>query len=190
MTIQTPIKPLTLAEFLEKSYIEESPAYEYINNTITQKPMPQGQHSKIQFNLCEKINQITDANEVAYALPELRCTFGDRSIVPDIAVFYWARIPTTTEGDIANQFNSFPDWVIEILSPNQKSTKVIDNIVHCLEHGSQVGWLIDCEERAIFVFQPQQTPAVYRHNQQLPILKEINLELTPDQIFAWLKIKR
>jgi Uma2 family endonuclease len=29
----------------------------------------------------------------AFALPELRCTFGNRSTVPDIAIFTWNRIP-------------------------------------------------------------------------------------------------
>ncbi len=186
MTI-TPIETLSLKEFLEHSYIEDSPAYEYINNKIVQKPMPQGQHSKLQFTLCETINQVA---EIAYALPELRNTFGTRSIVPDISVFYWERIPTTTEGDIANEFNSFPNWTIEILSPNQKSTKVIDNILYCLEYGSQLGWLIDPEERAILVFQPQQIPIIYRNQQKLPILKKIDLELTPEKIFSSLKMKR
>jgi Uma2 family endonuclease len=139
MTI-TPIKKttLTLEEFLQQNYIEESPAYEYINNEIIRKPMPQGKHSQIQYKICEVINQFSQTNQVAYALPELRCNFGERSIVPDIAVFDWERIPLDEEGEIANQFNSSPDWTIEILSPNQKPTKVIDNILFCLEHGTQL----------------------------------------------------
>ncbi|MCH2245121.1 MAG: Uma2 family endonuclease [Crocosphaera sp.] len=193
----TPILPLSLDDFLRKPNIDESPAWEYTNGEIIQKPMPQGQHSKLQYKLWETINEVAETANIAYSLPELRCNFGNRSIVPDVSVFYWERIPVTEAGDIANQFNSFPDWTIEIISPNQKSTKVIDNILHCLEHGSQLGWLIDPDDKSIFVFQPQQTPRVYKADlsnnetpqETLPILDKIELDLTANKIFSWLQMK-
>ena len=193
----TPILPLSLDDFLRKPNIDESPAWEYTNGEIIQKPMPQGQHSKLQYKLWETINEVAETANIAYSLPELRCNFGNRSIVPDVSVFYWERIPVTEAGDIANQFNSFPDWTIEIISPNQKSTKVIDNILHCLEHGSQLGWLIDPDDKSIFVFQTQQTPRVYKADlsnnetpqETLPILDKIELDLTANKIFSWLQMK-
>jgi Uma2 family endonuclease len=181
-------KTLTLAEFLQQDYINESPAYEYINNQIIRKPMPQGKHSQIQYKICEIINQLGGKEKRAYALPELRCSFSNRSIVPDIAVFYWQRIPLDNEGEIANQFNSYPDWTIEILSPNQKLTRVIDNILFCLENGTQLGWLIDTDEKIIMVFEQQKPLKIYRDDKMLPVIKNINLQLTPREIFSWLKI--
>ncbi len=192
----TQIKSLSLESFLKQYYIDESPAWEYweyIDGEIRQKSMPQGQHSKLQYKFCETINQIAEPSKIAYALPELRCTFGGRSIVPDIAVFLWDRIPLTPEEEIANQFDSFPDWTIEILSPNQKTTKVkvIDNILYCLEYGCQLGWLIDPDERSIFVFQPHQTLKNYKINsaEKLPVLESIELNLTVPHIFGWLTMK-
>jgi Uma2 family endonuclease len=32
---------------------------------------------------------------------------------------------------------------IEMLSPDQNQTKVTRNISHCLDHGCQLGWLLD-----------------------------------------------
>ncbi|MDJ0508887.1 MAG: Uma2 family endonuclease [Crocosphaera sp.] len=196
MTV-TPISSLILEDFLEKPHIDESPAWEYINGEMIQKPMPQGQHSKLQYKLCEIINQVAETSNIAYALPELRCNFGHRSIVPDVSIFYWERIPVTEEGEIANQFNSFPDWIIEILSPNQKATKIIDNVLYCLQHGSQLGWLIEPDEKSIFVFQPQQTPKIYKaylstsqiEQENLPSFDKIELELTANKIFSWLQMK-
>ena len=193
----TPILSLTLEEFLKKPNIDESPAWQYINGEMRQKLMPQGQHSKLQYKLCETINQVTETSNIAYALPELRCSFGERSIVPDVSIFYWERIPVTEEGEIANQFNSFPDWTIEILSPNQKPTKVIDNILYCLEYGSQLGWLIDPDEKSIFVFKPNQSPKIYKadlsdsqkQQETIPTLDKIELELTANKIFSWLQMK-
>lgn len=77
------------------------------------------------------------------AFPELRCTFGGRSIVPDASVFRWQRIPFDQSGEIENLFLISPDWTVEILSPERKTTKVIRNILHCIKYGAQLGWLID-----------------------------------------------
>jgi Uma2 family endonuclease len=86
------------------------------------------------------------------AFTELRCTFGGRSTVPDVSVFIWERIPRKENGGIANVFSLAPDWTIEILSPDQSQTKVTKNILHCLKHGTQMGWLIDPEEQSVFVY--------------------------------------
>ena len=152
--VQTPAKPLTLDEFLQQP--ETKPASEYIDGQVIQKPMSQGQHSRIQQKLLNAINSILEANSTALALPELRCTFGGRSIIPDIAVFRWNRLPTNDDGTIANAFNASPDWAIEILSPDQSSTRVTSNILHCLRHGAQLGWLIDPNEQLVQVYYPDQ----------------------------------
>ena len=78
-------KLLTLDEFLKLP--ETKPASEYINGKIIQKPMPKGRHSRLQGKLCAVVNEVTENQKIAYAFPELRCSFGERSIVPDVAVF-------------------------------------------------------------------------------------------------------
>ena len=184
----TPVKSLTLEAFLKLSYIEESPAWEY-NGQAIQKPMPQTQHSRLQFKLCEAINQVGEGVEIACAFPELRCTFGGRSIVSDISVLRWQRMPMTPEGELINKFNEFPDWIVEILSPDQSSNHVIANILHCLQYGSELGWLIDPKDRSVLVFQPQQEPVIFAQENCLPILTGLDLEINAIQIFDWLKMK-
>ncbi len=177
---------LTLAEFLKLP--ETKPVREYINGEIITKPMPKGKHSRLQLRLCNTINDITETEKIAYAFPELRCSFGVRSVVPDIAVFTWSNIPFTCEGEVPNDFMIPPDWTIEILSPDQNSNRVIDNILYCLNHGCLLGWLIDTEDRSILVFHPHQQPELFRSHQLLPVLESINLQLTVNQIFTWLKM--
>ena len=107
--VQTPTKPvtpITIDEFLQLP--DTKPASEYIDGHIIQKPMPQGQHSRIQQKLINVINAVTEDARVALALPELRCTFGNRSTIPDVAVFQWHRLPTNPDGTIANAFNASP----------------------------------------------------------------------------------
>jgi Uma2 family endonuclease len=123
-------QPITLEAFLKLP--ETKPASEYVDGQIIQKPMPKGRHSRLQGKLCQVINQVVEEKEIAYAFPELQCTFGGKSLVPDIAVFEWQRIPPMADGVVPDNFAVAPDWTIEILSPEQKPNRVIGNVLHCL----------------------------------------------------------
>ena len=175
---------LSLEDFLKLP--ETKPASEYINGKIEVKPMPQGEHSLLQCKLCEVINQITEPQKIAYAFPELRCTFGGRSVVPDGAVFRWERVIITEKGRIANRFNLYPDWSIEILSPEQSLTKVLDNLLHCSEQGTELGWLINPDEDTILIVTENQRVKLLKEDAILPVLKEIDLTLKVTDIFNWL----
>jgi Uma2 family endonuclease len=184
--VQTPSKPITLEEFLKLP--ETKPASEYIEGKIIQKPMPQGKHSAIQGEFVPVINSVVKPQRIARAFPELRCTFGSRSTVPDITVFIWSRIPRDENGEIANTFLIAPDWTIEILSPDQSQTKVTKNILHCLKHGTQMGWLIDPDEQTVFVYRPQQETEVFDEPDALIPVPSFasELQLTIQDLFSWL----
>ncbi|MEX0269768.1 Uma2 family endonuclease [Leptolyngbyaceae cyanobacterium UHCC 1019] len=184
--VQTPEKTVSLAEFLQLP--ETKPASEYIDGKIIQKPMPQGHHSAIQGELVSTINAAFKTEKVARAYPELRCTFGGRSTVPDVTVFLPERIPREADGKIANVFSIPPDWTIEVLSPDQNANRVALNILHCLEHGTQLGWLIDPEENLILVYSPGQQVAAFEDPATvLPVPPFVTgLTLTLGEVFGWL----
>ncbi len=179
------VESLTLEEFLARP--ETKPASEFVDGRASQKPMPQGEHSTLQSEFCDRINQVAKPQKLAYAFPELRCTFGGASIVPDVAVFRWDRIPRQASGRVANRFETHPDWAIEILSP-QSQTKVLGNLLHCSQHGTELGWLIEPEEDTILIVLPEQRVQLLKGSQALPILAELTLELTVEQVFSWLTL--
>jgi Uma2 family endonuclease len=183
----TTTKAITLEEFLELP--ETKPANEYIDGEIIQKPMPKGKHSRLQLRLCNSINDVAEGQKTAYAFPELRCSFGTRSIVPDIAVFEWSRIPFDAGGEAPDDFLLHPDWTIEILSPEQSSNRVIGNILYCIQYGCRLGWLLDPDDRSLLVFLPQQQPELCQGDDRLPVLAGIDLELTAGQVFNWLRME-
>ena len=186
--VQTPTKRLSLSEFL--TLPETEPASEYINGKILQKPMPQGKHSIIQRELSFALTLAFRPTGVAQAFPELRCTFGGRSIIPDIAVFRSARIPCDLDGQVANAFNLPPDWTIEILSPSQIQTRVTLNVIHCLNHESEMGWIIDPAESLIFTYGSGRAVSVFEDPaERLPTPKFAEaVKLTPGEVFSWLKV--
>ncbi|MEM8604921.1 MAG: Uma2 family endonuclease [Cyanobacteria bacterium P01_H01_bin.121] len=181
----SPTQVLTLTEFLQLPQIEESPAWEYVAGQAYQKSMPKLRHSLLQKKLVAAVDQGSDTHT---ALPELRCTVGGRSIAPDVAVVAWAQITTNTLGEPEDNFTAAPAWTIEIVSPGQQANRVIDNILHCLAFGCELGWLVDPDDRSIAVFRPQQQLEVVRGDRELLTLLGVNLTLTVAQIFAWLKI--
>jgi Uma2 family endonuclease len=186
MTVARPTA-ITLEEFL--TLPETKPACEYIEGEVIPKTMPKTRHSRLQGKLIDAINEVTEAQQVAYAFPELRCTFGGRSIIPDITVFRWQNIRLDENAEPVDNVFIAPDWMIEVRSPEQSSNRVTGNSLHCLKHGCQLGWLIDPEDRSVLVFRPQQLPELLYQDDPLPVLEEIELSLTVNQVFGWLKMR-
>lgn len=181
---------LSLEEFLKLP--ETEPASEYIDGRIYQKPMPQGKHSRLQTRLSTAINEVMELAQTGCAFTELRCTFGKRSIIPDIAVFEWNRIPINAQGEVENIFPIHPDWTVEILSPDQRPIRVINNILFCLNQGTQMGWLIAPEEKTVIIFQPnQQLIAKEVDSELLPVPELLgDWQLTLGDLFAWLNFAK
>jgi Uma2 family endonuclease len=169
---------VALAQFLRRSNLEESPAWELFDQIVSQKPMPTLHHSILQKRLVGAIDQSGSDYE---AFPELRCVLAANSVVPDITILRRDRIPGGNQ-----PVSGAPDWLIEVLSPDQSTTKLIAKIQGCLLEGSRLGWLIDVDERVVMVFQPEQPLLLRRDADALPVLAEVALTLTAAQLFAWL----
>lgn len=184
--VQTPAQALTLDAFLQLS--ETQPASEFIDRELIQKPMPQGEHSLLQVALCKAIDRVAEPQRIAKAFSELRCVFGGAAIVPDVSVFRWQRIPRTSSGRIANRFNTYPDWAIEILSPEQAQTQPLAKLLHCVEHGTELGWLLDPAADSILTISSESRVKLYRDRSPLPALSGLELELSAADIFGWLSL--
>lgn len=178
----TTTQQLTRQDFLKLPSIEESPAWELVDGQANQKPMPTAHHSILQKRLTAVIDQ---ADSPYKAFPELRCTLISNSVVPDITVIHQNRIL-----DLNTAVEGAPDWIIEILSPDQSTTKLIAKIQTCLQDGTQLGWLIDSEERVIMVLSPDSRITLLRNSDRLPVPQNIPLNLTVEQVFAWLRTSR
>ena len=184
--MKTTTQSLTLEEFLQLP--ETKPASEYIKGQIFQKPMPKSRHSRLQGRLMRAINEVVEDIKYAYAFPELRCTVGGRSIVPDLTVLLWHNIRFNKDGEPIDNVQIAPDWTIEILSPDQSQTKVTKNTLHCLKYETQMGWLIDLDEQTVFVYLPEQQTEVFEESGEQIIVPSFasELRLTVGDLFDWL----
>ncbi|MEI6328128.1 MAG: Uma2 family endonuclease [Pseudanabaena sp. ELA645] len=184
--VQTAVKPFSLEDFLLQPDTE--PESEYFDNEIIQKPMPKGKHSAIQGEFTTEVNSALRSKRIARAFPELRCTFGGMSIVPDISVFRWDRIVRDRNGEIANVFNIAPDWMIEILSPDQRHTKLVKKILFALENGTDMAWLLDPDDKVIFIYRSNQALQICDRSEQVLPVPDFasDLQLTVATVFGWL----
>lgn len=184
--VQTPVKPLTLEEFLQQP--ETKPASEYIDGQVIQKPTPKTAHSGIQAGLIKVIDPALTPSKKGRAFPELRCTFAGRSIVPDVTVVPWAKIPRDDKGKLADELFTAPDWMIEILSPGQSQMKVFKKITYALTYSTQLAWLIDPNEECVVGYTPDAPAALYEEpDAQLPVPAfAADFRLTVGELVAWL----
>ncbi len=183
-------KPLTLEDFLQRP--ETQPASEFIEGEITQKPMPQGKHSLLQGELVSVINAKLKSERLGWAFPELRCTFAGRAIVPDISVITWERIPVDEDGMIQNLIPFCPDWIIEVLSPEQNQTRLLKKILSCLAHGCQMGWIVDPEERVVLTYPAQRQPTLHEDPQDIILVPAFaqGIQLTVETLFGWMQVNK
>jgi Uma2 family endonuclease len=176
---------LTLDEFLRLP--DTKPASEYADGKVIQKVSPRAKHSRLQYMLCQHINRTL--NPAHYAFPELRCTFGGRSLVPDVAVLRLDRLPRDESGEVADDILVAPDAAIEIRSPRQAAIDLVEKLAFSVQHGVRLGLLIDPDTHRVIAFRagdyPEEIPAdgVMTGGDLLP-----GLDLALPELWSWLAI--
>lgn len=178
----------TLEEFLDMPDIEDAPAWEFVDGKMVRKAMPGGKHSVLQRAFGIEINRFASPRGLGEALPELRCTFGGRSIVPDVTFFLDEHIEVDEDGTVSDEVWIAPDLMIEIISPKQSPKILEDRIRHALAHGCPLGWLVHTYRGTITAHRPGEAPTVLGLDGILegdPVLPGFRLPVA--EVFAWLK---
>lgn len=148
--------PLTLEQFL--ALPEQEPALEFESGRAIPKVAPQSYHSIVQAFLVERINRLAVPGKLAFAFPELRTTYGQRSYVPDIAIYRWDRVPKDDRGRPLQQFTVVPDVAIEIASPGQSSNFLTRRCVWYTTQGASKAVLVDPQDESVVVFRADGPP--------------------------------
>ncbi len=160
MAIKITDRRMTLEEFLDLP--ERKPALEYEDGRITQKVPPKGRHSALQADTVEVFNRFGRPRKLARAFTELRTTYANASLVPDVAVYLWERIPRDDRGRVADDFREVPDIVVEIVSPKQSVNALIQRCLRFLERGAHAALLVHPDDESVRLFRPGQAMATLR----------------------------
>ena len=157
---------LTLEEFLRLP--ETKPYSEYEDGKVCRKPMPSTWHSVVQQLLAVAFGLYLREHPIGQAGPELRCILGlsgrKRAYVPDY-VFIKGAPPGF--GPINGPWRGAPDLVVEVLSPDDRMTRVHRKIRFYLENGVRLLWLIDPENRIVTVMTTPTESATLSEDAEL-----------------------
>jgi Uma2 family endonuclease len=139
---------LTLAEFLRLP--ETEPASEYDDGEVCQKTMPTTWHSVVQRLLAYVFTIYLRDHPIGEAGSELRCIFGptgrERAYVPDYV--FIVGVPPGF-GSTNGPYEGAPDLAIEILSPDDRPSRVRRKVRFYLANGVQFVWLVDPDRRTL-----------------------------------------
>jgi len=178
---------MTLAEFL--ALPERKPALEYEDGVVTQKVSPKGRHSVLQLAAANQINEQTVPSRLARAFPELRATFSTLSRVPDVAVYRWDRIPRDEAGRVADDFWEPPDIAVEIASPGQRRSRLIQRGRRLVDTGVKAAVLVEPSDESVPLIRPGEDAARFAAGDTIDLGDIIpGLRLDIAALFAALRV--
>ena len=152
----TTTKLMTFAEF---ERIPNPPEggfpYELRHGELVKVAPPKFQHSRVQWQLRRLLESAAGS---AGALPQYEYRIAD---VAFISRARWEGVKDYLEGA--------PEIVIEVLSPSNTMTEMLDREKLCLENACQEFWAVDIERRQVKISTPDGRTITYRAGQEIPL---------------------
>jgi len=77
---------------------------------------------------------------------------------PDACWVYKSRLARFTKEEKRRFLYLCPDFVAELMSPSDRLSKVQAKMVQWIANGAALAWLIDADERTVYVYRPGREP--------------------------------
>ena len=151
---------MTLDEFL--ALPEDKPYREFVRGEVIEKPMPGPLHSRAVTRVIRQLGGHDGMDAVAELGTELRHAERgdeDRVYLPDVSVTLRSRYPSK---QMRGPIEVHPDIAIEVLSPDDRASVVLDKVDFYLRAGVALVWVIDPEARPLTEFRPGQAQQLFR----------------------------
>ena len=172
-----PVKLMTVEEFQQ---IPNPPGgiYELFHGELVKVSFPEIAHVRAQRQSRLLLEAAAGSGivkeEMPYrVLPEHECWSAD---VAYVTLERWNRIDRWLEGA--------PDLVIEILSPSNTASEMLDKEQLCLENGAREFWQVDTKRKQVKVTSSDGHTAHYKPGQQIPLFFAPGQSISADAIFA------
>jgi Uma2 family endonuclease len=171
---------MTVEEFQR---LPENDAFEYElhRGELVQISRPKLRHTRIQRRLRVLLERVFgDAAIVETELPFRALPENDLRAA-DVAVVMKARWDA---GDDDDTLQGAPDIVIEVISPSNTVSEMVERSTLCLGSGSCEFWTVLPKERQIIVAFPDGSTRAYKTGDSIPIAMAGGQSLAVDAIFA------
>ena len=180
---------LSLEEFLRLP--EDEPALELVAGRVTQKVSPKGPHGKLEARLAWLFDSFGEPDELASSFVETRVSFAGDSLVPDVVVYRWDRIPRDAHGEVAEDFMTAPDIAIEIFSPGQTLRDLVDRCRWFVANGVEISLLIHARQRTVTLFRAGAEPEALTGDARIDLDGVLpGFQLTVNGLFRALSLRQ
>jgi Uma2 family endonuclease len=175
----TTTKLMTFAEFEQLPDPPEGFRLELRHGELFQLPPAKWNHFLLQDRLRALLqNAAAETGKVATEFG-FRPTLENEYLIADVAFASMERWKST---DPNGYFSGAPEIVIEVLSPSNTATEMLDKRNICLENGSREFWIVDTDHRLIEVSTPDGHTITYKSGQEIPLF--FGGRLAVDSIFT------
>lgn len=168
---------MTFDEFL--ALPETKPYREFVRGEVFEKPMPNPDHSALVFELAGLLRDYLREHPEGRGGTELRHAdrAEERVYLPDLNVTTGGR--AAPRGSTA-PVEQAPEFAIEVLSPDDRATRILDKADFYMRSGVKLLWLVDPENESVTVYRPGEQP-VMRHAPATidaqPVLSDFHLDI-------------
>ena len=168
---------LSMDEFL--ALPAKKPYREFLRGEVTEKPMVNRTHGRLTSWLIYLLTGYLMESGEGKVENEVR--HADRRqdwvYLPDINVTLEERYRPTGRGPVEDE----PDFAIEVLSPDDHVSDVMERVELYLAAGTRLLWIVDPERRAITAYSPDKPVTVYHVGDTAgaePVLRAFELDVS------------
>ena len=139
---------MTLEEFLE----HDVEGYEYVKGELVPMPPPSRGHGEIRVNVIRYLDAYVYQNKLG-RLYTAETTFqvGERVMKPDVAFVSTARLT----GDKTKGFPIPPDLAVEVVSPSDVQSRVVEKTLAYLNAGTRLVWVLEPVSQTVTVYRSE-----------------------------------
>ena len=139
---------MTLDEFLE-SDLER---FEYIKGELIPMPPTSIEHGNISSNIQWYLQSYVRTNQLGRVYTsDTGFRVGERILMPDVAFISKSKLPDDQSG----MFSIPPELAIEVISPTDSQSKVVEKTFAYLEAGTQIVWVLEPIGKTVTVYRSE-----------------------------------
>jgi Uma2 family endonuclease len=157
---------MTAEEFAALPQPVDGSLQELIRGKVIQMPPVQGRHGFVVTNIATLLNVFTMKPRKGWVVVESGVILErdpDTVRGPDVSFYSIARHP----GPPDRYFEIPPDLAVEVLSPDDRRSKVREKIREYISKGVKLFWLVDPEAKTVTVYRGSLRGAEYDESETL-----------------------
>ena len=151
---------MTLEEFLA----HDVEGYEYVNGELIPMPPPSREHGEISVNVIHYLySHIYEQKLGRLYTAETTFQVGERTAKPDVAFVSTARLT----GDKTKGFSIPPDLAIEVVSPSDVQSRIVEKALAYLEAGTRLVWVLEPVAKTVTIYRSETDIEILTHEDTL-----------------------